>query len=99
MRARPRLLLLCWLGLLLLLAVEFFVSRIAFPHAWRPLLLLAPVAMTTIVALGFMGLAHGPGAAKIFALAGLFWLMVLLGLGSIDPLTRTLFPVQHSSVP
>jgi hypothetical protein len=35
-------------------------------------------------------------AFRDFAIAGFFWLIVLLGLGSIDPLTRTDHRVEPS---
>ena len=99
MRARPRALLLCWLGMLLLLGAEFGGNYLPLSRGSRPLLLLPAVAMAAIVALGFMNLGRGPATARIFAIAGIFWLIVLLCLGSVDPLTRTLFLVQHSAVP
>jgi hypothetical protein len=34
---------------------------------------------------------------RLFAAAGLLWLTILLGLGSLDPLTRTDYPVQGVS--
>lgn len=34
-------------------------------------------------------LDRGPSIVRTFAIAAMFWLMVLLGLGSADPLTRT----------
>jgi hypothetical protein len=40
------------------------------------------------VALTYMRLAKTGGTASAFALAGVFWLMVMFGLGSMDPATR-----------
>jgi hypothetical protein len=35
---------------------------------------------------------------RAFAVAAVFWLIVLLGLGSIDALTRTHYDVPRASV-
>jgi hypothetical protein len=35
---------------------------------------------------------------RAFALGALFWLLILLGLGSADPLTRTDYPVSGVQV-
>ncbi|MBV8777303.1 MAG: hypothetical protein JO258_08915, partial [Alphaproteobacteria bacterium] len=45
------------------------------------------------VATMFMQIGRGPALVRVFAAAGLLWLTILLGLGSVDPLTRTDYPV------
>ena len=35
-----------------------------------------------------MDLPRAGGTAAIFAMAGVFWLGILIGLGSVDPSTR-----------
>jgi len=58
------------------------------------------IAMAAIVFAIPMELPSAPNAAKIFALAGLFWLVVMLfGLGTLDPLTRHDQPTHFLSQP
>jgi hypothetical protein len=49
--------------------------------------------MAILVALGFMRLLTAPDIARGFAIAGVFWLTVLLGLVMTDPLTRAVYTV------
>ncbi len=93
MMSRHRSDLLIWLGLLAAAFVEFAVSFLAIPTAIRPILILPSVAMAVLVALGFMRLLTAPDIAKGFAIAGIFWLTVLLGLVMTDPLTRAVYAV------
>ena len=81
-----------WLALLLLAIAEIGGSFIHFDRALRPLLLLPALAMVAVVGLMFMRVQHGIAAARGFALAGLLWLLLLLGLGTMDPLTRAVYP-------
>jgi hypothetical protein len=69
-----------WLLLMLLLAVEFFVGGAAS--------MAIGVAMAVIVTLTYMRLARTKGVSSAFAVAAVLWLLVLLGLGSMDPATR-----------
>jgi hypothetical protein len=55
----------------------------------RPLLLIPAALMVAAVATMFMQIGRGPVLVRVFAAAGLLWLSILLGLGSVDPLTRT----------
>jgi cytochrome c oxidase subunit 4 len=78
-----------WLGLLALLALTVTL-------AYQPLGALNAVAALTIgsvkaliVAAVFMELRHRGLRILIFASAGLFWLALLLWLGSMDFMTRT----------
>ncbi|NPC87503.1 hypothetical protein HNH97_00935 [Gluconacetobacter entanii] len=79
----------CWAALLLLLAVELLLS--AAGANWG----IGGCAglMALLVAYGFMRITRAPALATIFALGGLFWLSILLALGSLDSFTRTNFPV------
>ena len=99
MNARQHHILLSWLGLLVLFAMELGISYLPISRTLRPMLLFIAAGMIAIVAIVFMRLASSPNLAKVFAAAGVFWLMVLLGLGSIDPMTRTIVPVQHQTIP
>jgi hypothetical protein len=94
MSPRHRSDLLIWLGLLLAAALEFGLSFLAIPHGMRPILLLPPVGMAVLVTLGFMRLLCAPDIAKGFAIAGIFWLTVLLGLAMTDPMTRAVYAVR-----
>ena len=58
------------------------------------------IIMAAIVVIGPMQLLRAPNAAHIFALAGAFWLVVVLfGLGTLDPLTRHHLPTLFHSEP
>lgn len=82
-----------WLTLLLLAVVEIGGGFVHFDRSLRPLLLLPAVAMVALVGLTFMRVQHSIAPARGFALAGLLWLLLLLGLGTMDPLTRAIYPV------
>jgi caa(3)-type oxidase subunit IV len=87
-----------WLCLLALGGVEVAASFLPLPHAWRPLVLVPGVLMAIVVGISFMEVKKGPPIVRAFALAALFWLLILLGLGSADPLTRKSFPVPKATV-
>lgn len=70
--------------LLLLLAAEVLATIL---HAGGLAFALAP-AMIALVAFRYMHVGRQSPLTRIFALAGLFWLAVLLGLGSVDYLAR-----------
>jgi len=85
-RLRP--LLITWLLLLLLGGIELAAAYLPLPRAWRPLIMMPGVLMVIAVAVNFMEVRRGPVIVRAFAVAGLFWLFILLALGSADPLTR-----------
>ncbi len=91
-------LLLTWLLLMLLGGVEFAVSYLPMARVWRPLIMIPGALMVIAVAVSFMEVRRGPVLVRAFAVAGLFWLLVLLGLGSADPLTRTNYYVPATAV-
>ena len=70
-----------WLGLLALLALTVTLAYVPLGAGN------AVVALT--IATIFMELWHRRGLTLVFAGAGLFWLGILLYLGSMDFLTRT----------
>ena len=77
--------LLVWFALLLGVAAEFLAARLGYPGV-------APfigIALAVLVALTFMQLGSSTGLVPVFALVGVFWLCVLLGLGGLDAATRT----------
>ncbi len=93
MRKQHRLDALVWFGLLILAGTELAASYMPMPAQMRPILILPAAVMATLVALGYMRLLSAPQIAKSFAIAGLFWLTVLLGLTMTDPLTRAVYAV------
>ena len=93
MSSRFRRLLYAWVALLGLLAVELGLTALPFGRPLRPVILFPALLMVGIVGVMFMRVSHGPIIVRGFAVAALFWLAVLLGLGSLDPLTRTDYPV------
>lgn len=86
-----------WVVLLVLLAGEFGVGFLPLPRSIRPLILIAPVIMVAAVGIMFMQIRKGPITVRLFVVAGLVWLSILLGLGSLDPMTRTDVYVQATS--
>lgn len=83
-----------WLALLLLAVAEIGGSLIHIDRSLRPLLLFPALAMVALVGLVFMRVQDSIAAARGFALAGLLWLLLLLGLGTMDPLTRAVYSVE-----
>ena len=81
-------LVLLWLALLALGAIEFGLSFLPLIRLARPLVILPAIPMIVVVAVGFMNVTKGPAIVRAFAVTALFWLLILLGLGSIDALTR-----------
>jgi caa(3)-type oxidase subunit IV len=93
MTSRHRFDLLIWLALLLAAASEVGASFLPIPNGMRLILMLPSIGMVVLVALGFMRLLTAPDIARGFAVAGIFWLTVLLGLAMTDPLTRAVYAV------
>jgi hypothetical protein len=75
--------------------VEFGVSLLPIDHAWRPLIVIPGILMIILVAVNFMELGRGPAIIRAFAVAAAFWLLILLVLGSADPLTRIQYYVPR----
>jgi cytochrome c oxidase subunit IV len=98
MTPRLRSLLLVWVLLMILLAAEFGASFLPLGRSARPLVLVPAILMVGAVGTLFMQIGRGPTIARLFAVAGLLWLTVLLGLGSLDPMTRTDYHVQAADL-
>ncbi len=98
MNPRSRYLLLAWGLLMALLALEFGASFLALDRAARPLILIPAALMIAVVSMGFMEVGRGPEAIRLFFAAGLLWLCILLGLGSLDPMTRINHYVRTTNV-
>ncbi len=58
--------------------------------------MLPAAGMVAVVGIVFMEVGDGPVIVRGFAVAGLVWLLVLLGLGSMDPMTRTEYQVPFA---
>jgi cytochrome c oxidase subunit IV len=98
MSPRSRHLLLAWELLLALLAIEFGASFLALDRAARPLILIPAALMVAVVSLAFMDIRRGPETIRLCAAAGLLWLCILLGLGSLDPMTRVIHHVPTTNM-
>jgi cytochrome c oxidase subunit 4 len=82
-------LVLSWLGLLALLALTVTLAHLSL-GAFNAVAALSIAAVkTAIVAAFFMELWHRGTRTLVFAVAGLFWLAILLWLGLTDFVTRT----------
>ena len=88
MREHLRRLVWTWVALLVLLAIQFGAALLPIAPSLRPLLLVPSALMLAAVATMFMQIGRGPALVRVFAAAGLLWVSILLGLGSLDPLTR-----------
>lgn len=86
---------LAWLLLLAIAGGEFVVSGVHMHMANRPVLMFFAAVMVVTVGFMFMNLSSAPMVAKGFAVAAMFWLIVLFGMGTMDALTRVWYPVQH----
>ena len=84
-----------WLLLLVLLGLQVAA---ALAHAGWASGLLGPL-MIGMVAFLFMDLGRASALSRIFALAGLFWLVILVGLTSVDFLARHDYPTPMLTRP
>ncbi len=86
---------LTWCLLMAIAGGEFLVAGMHMRMENRPVILFFSATMVVIVAFMFMHLNRAPTVAKGFAAMGVFWLILVLGLGSMDMLTRSWYPVAH----
>lgn len=77
-----------WIALMLLWGLEFGLSFVHMSPSIRSVLLIVAAGMVLVVGLVFMHVGRGPTIVRGFAVVAIFWIIVLLGLGSMDPLTR-----------
>lgn len=82
-----------WVFLMALAGAEFMVSGLELGLANRAVILAFALAMLTTIAMMFMRLYSAPTLAKVFALMAVVWIVLLFGLGSMDALTRSWYPV------
>jgi hypothetical protein len=97
MTAHFRNLLVTWVLLLVLLGAGFGASFLPLARSDRPLILIPVVLMVAAIGIMFMQVGRGPTIVRLFAVAALVWLSVLLGFGSLDPMTRTDHLVQAAN--
>jgi cytochrome c oxidase subunit IV len=94
MSGRLRQLVLAWVLLMVLLAIQIGVSFLPLGQSGRPLVLIPAMLMVGVVGTVFMEVGRGPEIIRLFAIAALLWLGILLGLGSLDPMTRIIYYMQ-----
>ncbi len=88
-----------WLLLMLLLSEELGTT-VLLPGRLAPGVALGTgMVMVVVVGFAFMRLHSSAGLAQAFVVAVLFWLLVLLALGTMDPMTRTDYPVPVTRYP
>ena len=85
--------LLPWLALMALLGLEIGAALL---HMGTAAAVMAPV-MIAIVAGMFMRIGGETPLSRVFAIAGLFWLAILIGLGSLDFLARKDVPTPQAT--
>jgi cytochrome c oxidase subunit 4 len=81
-------LVLIWMALVLLLGMEVLSAVL---HAGWVAFGLAPI-MVAVVTVGYMHVLEASPLARIFATAGMFWLLILVGLGGVDFFARNDVP-------
>lgn len=69
-----------WGGLILLLLMELLATLL---HADWIAWIVTPLLIMTVASV-FMRVTSASQLSKIFALAGVFWIVILLGLGTLD---------------
>jgi cytochrome c oxidase subunit 4 len=88
----PRAIVISWLLLLALLAMTVLISYQPLGHFNLIIALFIATAKALIVAAVFMELRDRGGIMIAFAIAGFFWLGILLWLSGIDFVSRPEFP-------
>lgn len=83
-----------WLALVGLLGIEVFgaLTRVAW-LAWG-----AAPAMVALVAFAFMHAGRASALSRVFAIAGLFWVAILLTLGTVDFAVRRDAPAPRGAL-
>ena len=85
----PRILLLSWLALLILLALTVTLAHVPLGTLNFPISLAIAATKAAIVAVIFMELREGRRLTIGFAVAGILWLGIMLWLASMDFLSRS----------
>jgi cytochrome c oxidase subunit IV len=92
----PRAFVFAWLALLALVAINLAVAYAPLGAANPAISLGIAAVQALIVALVLMKLRHATPLSRIFAITGIFWLLLLFGLSLTDYATR---PVPGFSGP
>ena len=93
-KLRP--LILTWVALIAVLLLQVATATLLQVPAAASLF---GLVSTSIVLIAFMRVRSGSPLMGIFGIAGLFWLIILLGLGTMDPATRTDYSAATDSTP
>ena len=88
-----------WAFLMAVAGGEFLLSGRQIGMTNRPVLLVFAAVMVFTIGMIFMRLPTAPTIAIGFAVMAMFWLVILFGLGAMDALTRSWYPVAHYNVP
>lgn len=88
-----------WLILMVVLAEEIGAVFLVPGRIAPGVALGSGIVMAVVVGFAFMRLRSAASLAQAFVVAVLFWLLVLLALGSMDPMTRTDYPVPITRYP
>ena len=88
MRAALKRIWLCWIALLVLLAITTGAAFLPLGRFNAFIALAIAVCKALLVLIFFMELRRSSGLVRVFAAAGFFWLLILLTLTSADYLTR-----------
>src|ERR1700730_10406131 len=84
-------LVMAWVLLMVLLAIQIGVSFLPLGQSGRPFVLIPAMLMVGVVGTGFMEMGRGEELLRLFAHADLLWLSILLGMGSLDPIPAHVF--------
>lgn len=79
----------CWAALMLLLALTTALAFVPLGAAQLGVSLAIAVIKALLVLLLFMELKGSSGLVRVFAAAGFFWLLIMIGLTSADYTHRT----------
>lgn len=88
-----------YVALALLFGLELAGSQFEIGHVYGGFLIAPGGFMVLLVGLFYMRVRSAGSLAKFFALGAMFWLLVLLGIGSLDPMTRPVYPVRYTTYP
>jgi cytochrome c oxidase subunit IV len=91
-RRPPRILVFAWVGLLALLTLTVFAAYLPLGAVNTVVALAIAATKAALVAAIFMELRERNSLMLTFAIAGFFWLSIMLWLAFSDYLTRPNFP-------
>ena len=91
-RRPPRIVMLAWLGLLALLTLTVFAAYLPLGAVNTVVALAIAATKAALVAAVFMELRDRNALMLTFAIAGFFWLGIMLWLAFSDYVTRPNFP-------